>query len=615
MNPQIVGTHADPDGIAMAAFIFVAPIVAFGVSVVPTLLLRRGAYPRAQDYFVSSGCTPPRVLQNSAVAYALKLAMLGPLFAWGASGELWPAIISAVCWGLGLCLVYVLRQPIVEFLGNALSIDKSVTVHAFIAQCHGDDRRVRLLASGLTVFALAGLVMCEALALASILRPLLTDAAATFLFTCTILMVAALGTIVSGNSGAMYAGQLQLGLLYLGIFGSAAFSLYMQISSLGSMPPYGTFANLFVAVFSLVLLCYRRSRYVDHSLITTGGRAAPREPFGARLLMRFQKILNPFISVFAVLNIILAAMELYANGLATILPDLTSALRTGARVPGLGLATLSLLALFYPLVDITNWQRIAAFEKDREQNCIEPARWPAVFGGAWTIYSVESPSVWLFVCMFGAIAAIATAMPDGSGMAGFTGELASQDNLVTSSALSLLVMGASMAALSTIGPMFSAGLWVLRNDVLPLRPPAALAEEKAVGERRARRHAITACSALLLVVIAGCYVAGEVFRITLASDEFLALFFLFSCAQLALLPLVLVPLVARMGGTIGSVTPAWALVVLGTGAGAGIGTVAVYLATGDAPFLWAAVPACVGSGSLVSTIALLLTRRGVLPSR
>jgi hypothetical protein len=159
----------------MPSLAFLAPAISLAVCLIPVFLLRRKAYARAQDYFVSSDHTPPGVIQNSSIAYALKMAAFGPLFAWGASGDLWPAIIGSAFFGLGSYLIYVLRRPMLAFLGNALSGDRSITISEFIAQRHGNDPRVRLLASGLMAFALTGLIVCETIGVATILKPVLSD--------------------------------------------------------------------------------------------------------------------------------------------------------------------------------------------------------------------------------------------------------------------------------------------------------------------------------------------------------------------------------------------------------------------------------------------------------
>ena len=131
-------------------------VACVAIHLIPVWLLRSKAAARAQNFFVSSERTPLGVIRNSAIAYAVQTASFGTFFAWGASGDFWPAIINAVCFGAGTYLIYILRRPIVEFMGRALMREESITVHEFIARHHGNDARVRLLASAVTVLALAG---------------------------------------------------------------------------------------------------------------------------------------------------------------------------------------------------------------------------------------------------------------------------------------------------------------------------------------------------------------------------------------------------------------------------------------------------------------------------
>src|SRR5262252_6163579 len=127
----------------------------------PGFLIRRPAYFGAKHDFESSDHVLPKVIQNSSIAYGIGLTTLGPLFAWGASGEFWPAIAYTIFVGLGLSIIYILRRPILEFLADALRHDRSITVHEFISRHHGDDQRVRAVAAALTMCALAGLAVCE----------------------------------------------------------------------------------------------------------------------------------------------------------------------------------------------------------------------------------------------------------------------------------------------------------------------------------------------------------------------------------------------------------------------------------------------------------------------
>ena len=301
---------------------FLAPIIAIGIFVVPILLLRRKAYPRAQDFrkqdfFVTSDRTLPRVIQNSSIAYAIRMATFGPFFAWGAAGDFRPAIVVAVAFALGVLLVYALRRHLLDFLGRALASDGSITVNDFVARLCGNDPRVRRLAACLTVFALAGFILCELIGVANVIKPMLSgDSTATYIWIVGLLVLTAVMTMLSGHSGVMHSAQLQLGILLFGLFTSTVFLIYLQISTLRSMPSRGTFAIAAIVVLCAVLLIYRRNRYIDSTSLR-GSDADPneREPARFRRLRRFQKVLNTTISVVAVLVIVVAGMELYSLGL------------------------------------------------------------------------------------------------------------------------------------------------------------------------------------------------------------------------------------------------------------------------------------------------------------
>jgi hypothetical protein len=101
----------------------------------------------------------------------------------------------------------------------------------------------------------------------------------------------------------------------------------------------------------------------------------------------------------------------------------------------------------------------------------------------------------------------------------------------------------------------------------------------------------------LVMIVAGFLIADAYLQISFASSEFLALLFAFYCAQLSFVPLVLAPV---MGGT---VSARWALVILGVSAVMGLFAVTIYVATRNESWLWAAVPACLGSGFLLFVTA------------
>jgi hypothetical protein len=588
--------------------VFLTLIVFVGISLVPVLLLRRKSYPRAQDYFVSSDHTPPGVIRNSSIAYALKTAAFGPLLLWGATGDLWPAIISAIFLGLGLALIYVLRRPLLAFLATTLAGDASISINQFVAKQHGDDARVRQLAAGLTVFALSGFIVCEIIGVATIAKPMVAGNLSVFVFVCGVVAAMALCVVPAGNSGAMYATQMQLGGLYFGLFGSMVFLVYVQMSSLVTMHPHATLGLVFIIAFCVLLPIFRRARFVDNNVVhapRTRAGETPEATSFARRLRTFQSILSVSTAVLAGFVIAFAGIELSSLDMPALVRDSVTALQAPTHVPFIGLVALALLALCGQIVDLTNWQRIAAFAKDRDASAAEPSPWSKAFRKFAMGYAIETPFAWLFMCAFGAVIAASIEVTDGADVVqSFAAQLMAQENSFADTCLVMLFIGILAMALSTMIALFSATLATLRYDLLP--GPRSR-ERGAEEEAKATRHALAAGGALCLVILVAAYLLEERLGITLTSSGFLALVIAFGSIELAFVPLVLGPFIShRREGTVAASVPAeWALAVLGAGTAAGVGAVLVYFATGRELWLWAAVPACLVTGAVLFALARL----------
>ena len=170
-----------------------------------------------------------------------------------------------------------------------------------------------------SLVALIGLIAAEAIAMATLVQPIaMAQGGHVCLLAAGMLVLVALYTIFSGNSGVMQCVQLQLGMVYLGLFGSLALLLYVLVSDVIPMPPHGKFAVLFIAAACIFVLFYRSSKYVDTTPIRSANSgsgdvaAGASFPVGARLLSRLEKILNPSISVIVVLVLVLTAMEFFS---------------------------------------------------------------------------------------------------------------------------------------------------------------------------------------------------------------------------------------------------------------------------------------------------------------
>ena len=545
-------------------------IVCLGVFAVPVLLSRRKISARAHDYFVSSEYTPPTAIQNASIAYALPLTTVAALFAFGASTDAWPAIISAVSFGVGVWLLYAVRAPMLAFLSRALRRDQSITVHEFITKLHGNDARLRVLAASLTVFALAGLTVAVAFALATLLKPVMPDPASPFIIAACVLLAAIVSAIWSGNSGVIRAAQAQLAVIYLGLFVATALLIYLAMSGAPSLPPQATFAILFVAACCIAFMLYRRTRYIDTSPFYTTGSGdtagAETEPPGAGAFVRFEKVLNVGVSVFAGFVIAFAYIAVSGNDYLALFQDAaTATLASGTQASWLELVSLGLLPLFYPLADLSNWQRIAAFEKNNP-GTDDTTRDTRAYQGLFRIYAIETPLIWLFLCMVGALGA-AAAFGEGIGMPEFAERLLQQDNFMSTGAVAFLLVAVFAMAFAMMSSAFSASLCAIRYDILPAVWPELRSETASPAQQAVARQRTVIASVVFYVLMLGAFalIAGE------GGSRLVVAFY---CAQLAPVPLILGPAIARARGGYGIVGARWALAIVAVSAAIGIGAVA-----------------------------------------
>ncbi|HEX9277173.1 MAG TPA: hypothetical protein VGA51_12355 [Casimicrobiaceae bacterium] len=573
-------------------------VIALAIPLVPVWWLSRDRCTRAQDCFVASQYTRPEVVRNASIAYALPMAVLGPLLAWGANGQFDAVLVAVASVGLGIALLFTLRRRLIEFLDGSLASDGSITVHEFIARQHGGDPRVRALAAVLTLFALLGLLVGEALALAAFLKPTLGagNLAASVIVFGTLLVVAS-SAMLAGHSGVMHSGQLQLGMLYLGLFGMATILLYLHVSVRAQMPQHAALALVVIALCAASMLCYRRTRYVDTGPIRGAASNANHERpnRGARALSRFAKILNIWLSFVLAVIIVLALMGLYA--VPATARDASVALQSGPRVPAIAFIALCLLPLLHPLVDVVNWQRLAAVRKDMGSG-IDAVRQAAVLRGMLRMYAAESALMCLFIGMLGTIAVVALDTQGGTDAPAIIAQLVSGNDALSPIVLPLLLITVFALALSTMTALFSASLctihYDLRATVAPNQPPLEPAQ---------KRRTVVTGGTLALGVFALFWLFDTALRIVFTTSTLLGLLFAVCCAQLCFAPLVVGPLAARGRERAGSVSAGWALSIVVAGLASSVVAVAVYFVTGSEAWLWAAVPACLGAGFALFSIA------------
>jgi hypothetical protein len=322
------------------------------------------------------------------------------------------------------------------------------------------------------------------------------------------------------------------------------------------------------------------------------------------LFKKFGQILNPCISVFVVLVVVVAGMEFYFAGALSIGHDSSAAVQAGTRLPGLALLALALLPLLYPMLDVAAWQRIAAIKKYDDTGRVQPGRDAATLRAVLRMCVAEGPLLWLFMSLVGAIAVIATETPiDAEVMPAFIAQLIEDQNEVTVVVLPLFLIAVSAIALSAMMSMFSAGLCTIRFDILPQFLPEPASRNAKTDESIAIRRTLTAGAGLFLTVVIAFFLADILLPVGFATSTFLALLLAFASVPFSFAPLVLGPMLFGAHGRFAPVRPLWALTVMSCSSASGAATVAIYVISGNETWLWATAPVCLGTGLMIFTIA------------
>jgi hypothetical protein len=561
---------------------------ALAICATPVVLLRRPGRRGLPSDGVDEP-VPPAVVRNAWIAYALRVSVLLPLFVLGAAGDVWPAIAGSVGFGAGICLLGAWRQPIAAFVDEARRQGRPGTLHALLAQACAGAVSIRLASASATVVALLGLAGAEAAALVVVMMPLVGEGVG---IPCFVILVLAAGlyAVSVGTNGMRYAAQALLGAIYIGVFGSAAFLLYLNATDLRPMPPHGAFALIVLALSCVAILAYRQTKYIETPHLVAATEPSRWRRALARQVRLVQRFANVCISVLAVLIVVLAAMQFYFLGFPGTVRDGFAALGMAPHIPAIGMVGIALLALAYPLVDAVSWQCAGALAASARATGTRPAQ----FLRPTRMVAGESAMIAVVAAAYGAIAVLATDLPsDSTGITDFVRQLMSFDHEITDAALALLLVGCFAMAASTMGMAASTAMTVIRLDILPAVRPG---NGDAVEAGPVDRAAVVLVSAVAAAVAAVWIVSG-VPAAGIADARFFAVALAFACLQMSLLPLLL----ARLGGL--ALPGAAALAVVAAGAGASLGSIVIYGASGDILWLWLAIPACLLPGLLLLAAA------------
>lgn len=560
-------------------------VASLALYLIPAALLHRSSYRFSRDYLVSARGTSDGIFQNSSIAYAIQLATFGPFFVWGVSGDWIPGVWNSAFYCLGLSLLYFFRRPIADFVRVALSNDRSITIHEFIAHFHGHSPWVRIIASSLTIVALWGIVMSEIFGISAALAPLLgTGPEGSFLLViCLFFLMFAYSTL-GGNDGVMRMDQLQLGVGYIGLFAAVVGMIFLFSQSYLSGTQSSAIPVVFFAIFGVLWLLIRRFRFIEvrtAAVHPDEGGASKRTLW--QTYLRIERVVGALVVLTVIVMVASTAGFVAIEGPLKVFEAVRHSVGMSTDMSALALFALALLPLGYQLVDITNWQRFAAAG--------DPTRYAGGPGKrALLVYIFEAPLVWVSLLAFGALAAgIFGNLSDAANPFGeFALRLVGLNTFAGAVTVSAFLIAVLAIGFSTMDAVFSATQAAFQYDLLPAFDRT---RTTAIPTTRKIRTTRLFNLATYVVVIAMLYVVEK--YLAFGRDQYLGLLLAFYSAQLTFVPLVLGAFLSqrRLGGQ-SPVSPVFAVGALLSGAFVGIGaTVGAIVGGGDELLLWGAIPA------------------------
>jgi len=369
---------------------------------------------------------------NSSIAYAFQVATLFPFLYWGATGQLLPALVNALFWGIGIFSFRAAIIPIIRSLRDSNDVN---TLHGLLGTTF-NSILVRKVSALITILGMTGVALAEAYWGMQILKVIVpADTPAYYALILGSLLFVLAYIWYGGAWGSMKTDMLQLAFSYIGFTLAFLYVIFAVLSG-------PSFANDLVGPISIAMVIggglsiWTRIRKGLHPV-------AMMDDDKESLIWSFLRKVFSYAT--------LAAMVLLTSAFAILLVRTfesisTHALANTGEVGWIGVAALSLMAIMFQFIDMTAWQRIQAIEGNDAQMRDDAKR-------GLVLYGIESPYSWILCLAMGVL--LAQAFPQIVTDSDAAGPLAVFPRVLfeTGSTFSYLVAFAFMVAV--IGVMLS----------------------------------------------------------------------------------------------------------------------------------------------------------------
>jgi Na+/proline symporter len=524
---------------ASSYLVLVAVVVPLAIYVWGALRVPRTVVSTPADYFIAYRRIGTSPFADSSLAYAFQVATLYPFLYWGITGQVLPAIVNAVCWGLGILLFRAFLTPILARLGGGAG---PRTLHGLLGDAF-HSRAVQRIAAGATIIGMLGVALAESYWGMQVFRVLVPeDTQPFFAMMMGALLFVLLYIWYGGTWGSMKTDMLQLVFAYIGFTCVFLYALWVFFRTGAAYRAESMVVSALMLVGAAAAVLVRlRFKVMPISGVSPLAEEDPTEAVWRRLARVMSLLTFCALVVLALSFGFLMMRSLPSMSLAPLLKP---------GDPGwLGVAALMFLGLFFQFVDMSAWQRIQAIGGTPTER-----RSSALHG--LLVYAVESPFSWILCLALGTV--LITVVPELATAQDKAGPLAAFPRLLLASgalgrvAVATLFMIAVMAVMfSTIDSALLAVMYAFVGDIKGCRFETAEELTDEVKVRNARRELLLGKKAafwLVLAICGGVVLLGALLK---TPDRLIGILVGFYSAMLALLPAVVMMLrgARRWSGT------------------------------------------------------------------
>lgn len=427
----------------LIALCLVVPLAAYVWAAMRT---PRSKVSTAAGYFIAYRQVGTAPFANSSLAYAFQVATLFPFLYWGLQGQILPAVVNAIAWGVGIFAFYLCLSPILARLGTG---GEPKTLHGLLGEAHSSIS-VQRVAAGVTICGMLGVALAEAywgMQVVKVIVPEDTPAYYAIVFG-SLLFVSAY-VWYGGTWGSMKTDMLQLVISYLGFTTVFIFALYAMVRAKTLPLPESVIISGLMWILgagAIAIRVWKRIKPISQ-MDPTGD--APKELLSDEQPEEGQdgwSQLAVWLSAATMLAIAILALCFLVLFVFSLPTGTLAALGKPGDPKWKGVAALAILGVLFQFVDMSAWQRLQAIGGSAKQ-AKDHAR------SGLLLFSVESPFSWIMCAALGMLL-IAT-MPQLASAPDKAGPLAAYPRLLIETGSDVNIGVAIVFMVSVMGVMLS----------------------------------------------------------------------------------------------------------------------------------------------------------------